>query len=212
MERRRPPTRYDVVVVGASWGGLNALSKLISGLPADFQMPVVLVQHRSKGSENLLARLLQDDTLLPVREVDDKDPILEGHVYVAPADYHLLVEDTYFSLTTDDAVRFSRPSIDVTFTSAADSHAARVIGVVLTGANDDGSRGLRRIIDRGGLAIVQDPDTAEVRTMPQAALAAAPTARVLDLNGIGAALTELDMGPASRGHTFRPTNENGMHV
>jgi two-component system, chemotaxis family, protein-glutamate methylesterase/glutaminase len=130
-------------------------------------------------------------------------------VYVAPPDYHLFVEETYFSLSTDDAVRFSRPSIDVTFISAADIYGARVVGVVLTGANDDGARGLRRITDRGGLAIVQDPATAEVATMPEAALASVPEARVLDLPGIGLLLAELGSTPASRGFGRRWTDQDG---
>jgi two-component system, chemotaxis family, protein-glutamate methylesterase/glutaminase len=182
---------YDVVVVGASWGGLNALSTIVGGLPPEFDIPVIIIQHRSKDSENLLAELLQDETSLIVSEVEDKEPLAPGHVYVAPADYHLLLEDGHFSLSTEQAVRYSRPSIDVTFTSSADSYGARAIGVVLTGANDDGSRGLKRIVERGGLAIVQDPATAEVATMPAAALAAVPAARVVALASIADELARL---------------------
>ena len=176
--------RYEIVVVGTSWGGLNALRTLVGALPGDFAVPLVLVQHRHRESNQILGALLQERTALRVCEVDDKAPIEPGRVYVAPPDYHLLVERGTFSLSTDEPVRFSRPSIDVTFQSAADSYAEHVIGVVLTGANADGAIGLRRIVDRGGVAVVQDPATAESPTMPAAALHAVPTARVLPLPGI----------------------------
>ena len=182
---------YDVAVIGASWGGLTALTAIVSALPADFGVPVVIVQHRRKDSENLLADLLQDETPLTVSEVEDKEPMIPGHIYVAPADYHLLVEGDHFSLSCESAVRYSRPSIDVTFISAADTHEERVIGVVLTGANEDGARGLKRICERGGMCIVQDPATAEVRTMPEAALKATPSAWVLGLDAIAPQLARL---------------------
>lgn len=178
----------ELVVVGASWGGLHALGTIVAGLPADFPLPVIIVQHRSRDSETLLEELLQDLTPLPVRQVDDKELILGGHVYVAPADYHLLVDGNHFALTTDAPVRFSRPSIDVTFASAADHCGPCATGVVLTGANDDGSAGLRRVVDRGGRAIVQDPRSAEMPVMPTAALAAVPQADVLALEQIAPAL------------------------
>jgi len=158
-----------VVVIGASWGGLNALTAIVSRLARDFVTPVVMVQHRAKESDGLLADLLQDHTHLRVGEVEDKQPIAPSHVYIAPPDYHLLLDDGHFSLSTEAAVRFSRPSIDVTLMSAADAYGDRAVGVVLTGANDDGARGLRHLVERGGYAIVQHPDTAEVRTMPAAA-------------------------------------------
>ena len=172
---------FPIVVVGASWGGLHALSVLVGGLPRAFVAPVVIVQHRSRDAHSFLGELLQDHTPLPVCEVEDKQPIAPGQIYLAPADYHLLVEDGHFALTVDEPVRFSRPSIDVTFSSAADSFGARVVGVALTGANDDGAAGLRRIVDRGGRALVQDPAGAEVRTMPAAALRAVPSAEVVGL-------------------------------
>jgi len=148
-------------------------------LPADFGLPVVIVQHRHRESNHLLSTLLQERTPLNVCEAEDKTPVTPGQVYIAPADYHLLVERGYFSLSLDAPVRYSRPSIDVTFASAADSYGAGVVGVVLTGANADGSRGLRRIPDRGGLAVVQDPESSESRAMPAAALRCVPTAEVL---------------------------------
>ena len=189
---------YDVVCVGTSWGGLAALRTLVAGLPDSFQMAVILVQHRHKDSDHLLRSLLQERSPLMVREVEDKMPLEGGHIYVAPPDYHTLVEPGYFSLSIDAPVRYSRPSIDVTFSSAADSYAHRTVGVVLTGANADGADGLRRISDRGGLAIVQDSDSAESRTMPAAAQKAVPRARVMTLPGITAYLATLPAGTPQR--------------
>ncbi|MGH7619327.1 MAG: chemotaxis protein CheB [Gemmatimonadaceae bacterium] len=189
---------YDIVVVGTSWGGLSALRELIAGLPRDFALPLVVVQHRHKHSGHLLPALLQDSTPLRVCEAEDKAPITGGAVHVAPADYHLLVEEGFFSLTMDEPVAFSRPSIDVTFTSAADVYGDRAIGVVLTGANADGSRGLRRIADRGGLALVQLPRTAESPAMPAAALRVVPEARALTLHELSDTLASLG-APAIRG-------------
>lgn len=182
---------YSIAVLGTSWGGLDALSRLLRGLPAGFSLPLTVVQHRSRSSVSLLRELLQDCTRLVVRDVEDKEPIEAGAVYLAPPDYHLLVEEGYFSLSVDPPVRYSRPSIDVTFTSASDAYGAGVIGVVLTGANDDGARGLRCIADRGGCAIVQDPATAESGVMPAAALRRVPGAEVVPLESIAGRLAAL---------------------
>ena len=182
---------YEIVVVGASWGGLAALRALAGGLPRDFGLPVVVVQHRHKDSDRLMTSLLQDHTSLSVCEIEDKQPILPASVFVAPPDYHLLVERGHFSLTTDAPVRFSRPSIDVAFTSVADAFGPRAVGVVLTGANADGAEGLARIAERGGLAIVQSPATAESPTMPRAALESVPSARVLPIRAIADLLATL---------------------
>ena len=182
---------YSIVAVGTSWGGLSALTRLLSGLPRDFPIPIVIVQHRSKDSDLLLARLLQDSTDLTVCEIEDKDVLEPGHVHVAPADYHVMLESGYASLTIEEPVRFSRPSIDVMLESAADSYGSAAIGVVLTGANEDGARGLARLVQRGGRAIVQDPKTAEIPVMPNAALRAAPTAEVLPLEKMASRLIEL---------------------
>lgn len=182
---------YEIVVVGTSWGGLSALRELIRGLPRDFGLPLVVVQHRHKQSDHLLTALLQEHTSLCVVEVEDKAPIVSGNVFIAPADYHLLVDEGYFSLSTDEPVRYSRPSIDVTFVSAADSYGDRSVGVVLTGANADGSRGLERIHDRGGLTFVQTPQTAESPTMPNAAIKCVPDARVLTIAEIARQIAAL---------------------
>jgi two-component system chemotaxis response regulator CheB len=182
---------YEIVVIGTSWGGLAALRTIIAGLPAYFDIPIAIIQHRHKDSDALLARFLQDHTQLRVCEAEDKQPIEPGRVFVAPANYHMLVEQGHLSLSLDAAVRYSRPSIDVAFTSAADSYGHRSVGVILTGANADGAEGLRRIADGGGLTVVQDPASAEVATMPNAALRWVPTARVFPLDRIASFLGAL---------------------
>jgi len=182
---------YSVVAIGTSWGGLAALRKLLGGLPADFGVPVVVVQHRGKEADQLLGDLLQDATALEVREIEDKEPLVPGTVYLAPSDYHVLIEAGHASLSIEEPVRFSRPSIDVMFTSAADSYHSGTIGVVLTGANEDGALGLAYIVKRGGRALVQDPKSAEIRVMPQAAIRAVPTAEVLPLDSLAPRLVEL---------------------
>lgn len=180
-----------VVVVGASWGGLAALTRLIAALPRDFPLPVVVIQHRGHDSKPLLAELLQGRTMLRVVEPDDGTPLHSGFVYVAPADHHLRVAADHLVLESDAPLRHSRPSIDVTFTSAAEVFGPRVLGVVLTGANSDGSRGLRCIVDKGGIAIVQDPASAEMPVMPRAAQLAVPEALVLRLDDIAPKLLVL---------------------
>jgi two-component system, chemotaxis family, protein-glutamate methylesterase/glutaminase len=182
---------YSIVAIGTSWGGLAALTKLLGALPADFSIPLIVVQHRGKDSVGMLGDLLQDATRLRVSEADDKAPLTPGTAYVAPPDYHALIEEGYRSLTIEAPVRFSRPSIDVTFTSAADTYGTAAIGVVLTGANEDGSRGLARIAARGGKTLVQDPKSAEIPIMPSAAIKAVPTAEVLALDKLAPRLLEL---------------------
>jgi two-component system chemotaxis response regulator CheB len=189
---------YDIVVVGTSWGGLAALRILVGGLPKEFMMAVTLVQHRHKDSDHLLRVLLQERSALEVCEVEDKMPIEHGRIYVAPPDYHTLVEPGHFSLSTEAPVRFSRPSIDVTFSSAADSYAHRTVGIVLTGANADGAEGLRCISDRGGMAIVQDPATAESKVMPEAASRMVSRAKVMPLGEIVSFLAALPAGVPER--------------
>jgi two-component system, chemotaxis family, protein-glutamate methylesterase/glutaminase len=175
----------ELIVVGASWGGFDALRRLLAHLPEEVDVPIVVAQHRGPDSlERALETTLQHVLGRPVREIDDKEAIEPRHVYLAPPDYHLLAERGSFALSTEERVQHARPSIDVLFESAADAYGERVIGIVLTGANEDGAAGLRRIADRGGLAIVQDPTTAEQRAMPDAAIAAAAPV-VLPLEEIG---------------------------
>ena len=182
---------YSIVAIGTSWGGLVAMTKLLSELPADFPIPIVVVQHRSKDSDKLLSQLLQDATPLTVCEIEDKDLLEAGKVHIAPANYHVLIEPGYLSLTVEEPIRYSRPSIDVMFTSAGDTYGKAAIGVVLTGANEDGSRGLAHIVKRGGKALVQAPKSAEIPIMPEAAIRAVPTAEVLQLPQLGKRLVAL---------------------
>jgi two-component system chemotaxis response regulator CheB len=191
---------YRVVVVGTSWGGLAALRGLVETLPPEYDLPTAIVQHRHKDSDTLLARFLQEHTQLRVCEVEDKQPIEPGGLYIAPANYHMLVEKGCFSLSTEAPVRYSRPSIDVAMTSAAVAYGHRAVGVILTGANADGADGLRRIADVGGMTVIQDPRSAEVKTMPLAAMRVVPTARVFPLQRIAPFLGEL---PSSRERSSR---------
>lgn len=180
----------DVVVVGVSAGGLDAVCKILRGLPKQFGFTLIVVQHRSKDSDGL-CDVLQRCGGMPVLEAVDKGSIERGTVYLAPADYHLLIDDQGFALSLEEPQFYSRPSIDLTFESVADHFRERAIGVVLTGANQDGARGLKRIVDRGGLAIVQDPSSAEFRMMPAAALQEVPDAEVLLLGDLAGRLCSL---------------------
>jgi two-component system chemotaxis response regulator CheB len=174
----------EIIVVGASAGGLRALEAVLGGLPRGFPVPVVAVQHRARESSDTYAEVLGKGTALPVHEIQDDDPLRAPGVYLAPPDYHVLVEPGRLVLSVDDPVSYSRPSIDVLFESAADVYGARVCAVLLTGANADGSKGLVRIKQAGGYAIVQDPHTAESPEMPAAGIASAPVDRVLPLEEI----------------------------
>jgi two-component system, chemotaxis family, protein-glutamate methylesterase/glutaminase len=192
---------YEIVVVGTSWGGLAALRAIIGALPAAYDLAVAVVQHRHRDSDASLARVLQDDTPLFVCEIEDKQPIEAGKIFVAPANYHMLVEHGNFSLSTEAPVRYSRPSIDVAFASAADAYGHRAVGVVMTGSNADGAEGLRHIAARGGMAVVQEPGSSEASAMPRAAIAAVPTARVFTLDRLAAFLGAL---PSARGAVRTP--------
>jgi two-component system, chemotaxis family, protein-glutamate methylesterase/glutaminase len=183
---------HEVVVIGASWGGLDALRSLLRALPGDLDAALVVAQHRAPESHPTAFRdLLGAVTPLTVCDAEDKQPLKRGVVFLAPPDYHLLVDGEHLSLSTEAHVSFSRPSIDVLFESAAETARERCVGVVLTGANDDGAAGLARIRELGGVAIVQDPATAERAEMPRAAVAAVPSAHVLPLDEIPALLLTL---------------------
>lgn len=182
---------FDLVVVGASLGGLHTLSTLLRAMPPDFPAAVVIVQHRAREVDTSLLSVLRHVSTLPLSEAEDKQPLSEGHVYLAPADYHVLIDQRSLALSTDEPVLYARPSIDVLFESAADAYAQRVIGLILTGASADGAQGLAAIKSRGGCAIVQEPTEAECRIMPEAAIAAAPVDYVLPIAAIGALLVRL---------------------
>jgi len=183
---------HDLVVIGTSWGGLDAVRAILQPMPASFRAAMVVVQHRSPESHpDAFRELLASATVLAVCDGRDKQRLEPGHVYLAPPDYHAFVEDDHLSLSTDDAVAFSRPSIDVLFESAAESRRERCVGVVLTGANADGAAGLARIVELGGTAVVQDPNDALRAEMPRAAAEAAPEAIVAPLAEIPTLLEEL---------------------
>ena len=179
-----------LIGIGTSLGGSTALQVLLPTLPPDLTAAVVLVFHRAQGSDDTLVRFLRKHCRLPVEEAQDKTPIHPGRLYFAPADYHLLVEDDHFALSTEPPVSFARPSIDVLFESIADVFAARSVGVVLTGAGHDGAAGLSAIKRRGGLTIVQSPASAESSLMPNAALATGMVDKVLPLEEIVPFLTK----------------------
>lgn len=173
------------VVIGASAGAWDALSVILPALPQTFSLPVMIVVHLPPDRKSLLAELFAEKCGMDVAEAEDKEPILGGMVYFAPPDYHLLVEtNSTLSLSSDEPVLFSRPSIDVLFESAADAYGPALTAIILTGASEDGARGLAAVIAAGGTAIVQRPEDAYAAAMPQAALARSPGARVLSLEEI----------------------------
>jgi two-component system chemotaxis response regulator CheB len=184
-------TRCELIIIGGSWGGLHAVGEVLAGLPEDFDVPVLVVLHRGEGAGDGLADLLSRRGPLPVVEAEDKAELKGGCVRVAPPGYHALVERGHVELSTEDQVRFSRPSIDVTLETAADAYGPGLVGVVLTGNNDDGAVGLAEVRRCGGVAIVQDPETAERPIMPAAALAAARPQVVAALESIAGHLVEL---------------------
>jgi two-component system, chemotaxis family, protein-glutamate methylesterase/glutaminase len=182
----------EAIVIGSSAGAVEALTKLFALLPGTFPVPIIVVVHLPPDRDSLLPELFRTKTQLQVREAEDKQPIEGGTIYFAPPDYHLLFEvDRRFSLSSEEPVHFSRPSIDVLFESASDAFDDGVVGVVLTGANQDGAAGLRRIAEVGGVAIVQEPSEAFAPAMPQAAIAACSSAHCLPLDGIAILLQNL---------------------
>jgi two-component system chemotaxis response regulator CheB len=186
-----------VVVIGTSLGGFDAVRLLLSRLPASFPAPIVLVQHRMSDSDGLLLDLLRVESRLPVSEPEDKDPIVPGYVYLAPSDYHLLVERGFFSLSTEDPVCHARPSIDVLFQSAADAYGPAAVAVLLTGSTRDGASGARAVKNAGGRVLVQDPRTALSPVAPKAALECTVVDSVLELPRIADRLASMFAVPGS---------------
>jgi two-component system, chemotaxis family, protein-glutamate methylesterase/glutaminase len=186
----------EAVVIGASAGALEALSAILPALPAAFRLPLIVVVHVPPDRRSMLAEILQKKCRIQVREAEDKEPISGATAYFAPPDYHLLIEvDKNFALSSDEPVLFSRPSIDVLFESAADAYGPALIAIVLTGANADGARGIKAVVEAGGIAIVQSPESAFAAAMPEAALELAPSARVMTLDAIAAYLLEVGTRP-----------------
>ena len=180
------------VVIGASAGGVQALLQILPSLPASYPLPVLIVVHVPPDRDNAVVSLFQARCQIQVREAEDKEPILPGLVYFAPSDYHLLVEkDGTLSLSSDELVNHSRPSIDVLLESAADAFGNELVGVILTGANDDGARGLQAVVEAGGVAIVEDPAEAYASAMPAASLRASPSAKAMKVAAIASYVSSL---------------------
>jgi len=175
----------EAVVLGASVGAVEALSIILPGLPRGYALPLMVVVHSPPDKPSIIVELFRAKCRIEVKEAEDKEPIRPGTLYFAPPNYHLLVEgDRRLSLSSDPPVLFSRPSIDVLFESAADAYGQHLAGVILSGANNDGARGLQAIGEAGGITVVQSPESAQAAAMPQAALAACPSARVMSLEQI----------------------------
>lgn len=183
---------YEAVVIGVSAGGMKALRVVFAGLDSRFDTPIVIVQHRMESSDNYFITYLDERCRLKVKEAEEKERITKGMIYIAPANYHLLIEKGgTFSLTVDEPVKFSRPSVDVLFETAARAYKSRLIGVILTGANSDGSAGIVKVKAEGGLTIAQNPETAFSPIMPQAAIATGSIDFILELADIPVFLNDL---------------------
>tara|TARA_B100001750_G_scaffold49870_1_gene37800 strand:- start:1147 stop:1725 length:579 start_codon:yes stop_codon:yes gene_type:complete len=178
-----PP--FKAIVVGASAGGLEALYKIFQNLPADFPLPILTVIHLPPNKPSVIADIMNDKCAMKVVEAYDKTVIEAGHIYFAPPNYHMQIESDFsVSLSTEAPVQFSRPSIDILFETAAEAYGEGLLGIILTGANSDGARGLKKIMQYGGSAIIQDPDEAEIDAMPKAAMNKCPQADVKKLEEI----------------------------
>jgi len=187
-----PPAPVEAVVIGVSAGGIKALGVILPALPADYPAPILVVIHLPPSRKSIIAELFQDKCLLAVREAEDKEVLAPGVVYFAPPDYHLLVEtDRSLSLSSEEPVMFSRPSIDVLFETAAEAYGEGLVGIILTGANPDGAQGLKAIAAAGGRTVVQTPAHAYAPAMPEAALQSCPEAAVMDLEEIAAYLQKV---------------------
>ena len=184
---------YEAIVIGVSSGGMKAMKIMFSHLPKGFKTPIIIVQHISAHSDSQWIQLLNDTYTIDIKEADEKEKIEDGKVYFAPPNYHLLIEkNRTFSLTIDKRVNYARPSIDVLFESAAEAYKNKLIGIILTGSNSDGTNGIKRIQECGGLAIVQDPKTAEAAYMPISAISAIQPDYILSLEDIIMLLIKLD--------------------
>ena len=181
----------DTIVIGASAGGVQALSALIADLPADLPAAVFIVLHIPNNVPSLLPSILSRDARMPVSHAEDREEIRPGKVYVAPPDHHLLIEDSHVKLVRGPKENLHRPSIDALFRSAARTAGTRVIGVILTGARDDGRTGMKAIKQRGGMAIVQDPFEAPFPSMPLSVMQDIKVDYSLPISEIGPLLVQL---------------------
>ena len=185
--------RVDAVVIGASAGGVEALSVLLPALPPDAKAAFFIVLHLPRDRPSMLAEIFARKCSLPVREAEDKESVTPGTVYFAPSNYHLLLDEgPQMALSADDLVHHSRPSIDVLFESAAHVYKDRLLGIILTGANEDGSAGLAAVHDSGGTTVVQTPQSARSPRMVISALKLRPADLVLSLEDIADLLRRLN--------------------
>ncbi|MEN8219089.1 MAG: chemotaxis protein CheB [Pseudomonadota bacterium] len=183
---------FEAIVIGTSAGGLKALSTILAALPSEFPLPIIIVQHLHPHSDSYLAQILDAKCQLKVKQADEKESVAGGVVYIAPPNYHLLIEeDRSFSLTCEGHVNFARPSVEVLFETAIYAYRDKLIGIILTGANNDGSQGVKKIKQMGGYVIVQAPATAEADAMPNAAIAATKVDKILPIKQIGPYLLQL---------------------
>jgi two-component system chemotaxis response regulator CheB len=183
--------RAEIVAIGTSLGGLRALEIILAGLDKRFSVPIALVMHRGTSARDSLVSILKQRTALTVREPEDKEILTPGSVYVAPADYHLLVERGHCALSLDPPVNFARPSVDVLFESAANGFGMGTVAIVLTGNNNDGAGGAARVKAAGGVVVVQDPDECESGNMPRSTMAAVQVDAVLKLSEMSSFLIDL---------------------
>ncbi len=183
---------FEAIVIGSSAGGLHALKTLIKGLKPGFDIPIIIAQHLSPHSENYMAHFLDQLNTIKVKEADEREKILAGHAYIAPPNFHLLIEnDRTFSLTVEEKVNYARPSIDILFETAAEVFREKLIGIILTGANHDGANGIRKIRFFGGFTIAQNPSSAESDTMPKAAIQTGSILKTMELEEIAVFLNSL---------------------
>jgi len=188
--------QFEAIVIGASSGGIEALSVLLPAFRSDLQGTVFVVVHLPRQRPSLLVDVVSHRCALRVREAQDKEPIERGTLYVAPPDYHLLIDKgPQIALSIDEPINFSRPSIDALFESAADVYGDRLLGIILSGANEDGAGGLAAVRRRGGAAFVQDPTEAGCPIMIAAALKRTPDAQVLNLEKMRQRMAQLGAGP-----------------
>lgn len=193
MNRFSLNNKYKAIVIGGSAGSFQGITRILSGIPEDFSLPIIMCLHRLKHVRNGFTEALSIKSIKPVTEPCDKENIKKGQVYLAPANYHMSVElGNSFSLSTEEMVNNSRPSIDITLETAAYVYKDKLIGILLSGANRDGALGMKKIKDRGGLTVVQDPADCMIDTMPAAALQMTEIDHTLDIDGIIRFLIELD--------------------
>lgn len=192
MEKNSVINKCSLLIIGGSAGSLDVILKLLPDLRHDLPFPVIVVLHRKSSSDSVLTGLFASKTNLVVKEAEEKDIISSGCIYIAPADYHLLIEKDYsFSLDFSEKVNFSRPSIDVTFETAAEAYQSNLACLLLSGASDDGTKGLKAVKIFGGAAFVQNPKTAQVAYMPEKAIAAVEVDRIIDADEMASCINSL---------------------